>query len=92
LKEGKNTGPFTDEKYKEPGDADFVWILDMIDELGVFPHNLATASPVVVGDLVYVLTSNGVDEGHLNCPRPTPRSSSPSTRTPAKSSASQRPW
>src|SRR5207244_1846868 len=70
LKEGKNIGPFTDEKYKEPGDADFVWILDMIDELGVFPHNLATSSPLVVGELVYLLTSNGVDEGHLNLPAP----------------------
>lgn len=70
LKPGKNTGPFTDEKYNEEGDADFVWILDMIEELAVFPHNLATSSPVIAGDLVYILTSNGVDEGHLNLPSP----------------------
>ncbi len=70
LKAGKNTGPYTTEKYNEDGDADFVWILDMIEDLGVFPHNLATSSPVVVGDHVYLLTSNGVDEGHLNLPAP----------------------
>lgn len=68
LKAGKNTGPFTEEKYNEPGDADIVWSLDMIDQLGVFPHNLATSSPVIVGDLIYIHTSNGVDEGHLNLP------------------------
>jgi outer membrane protein assembly factor BamB len=42
----------------------------MIEELGSFPHNLATSSPVIGGDLVFVLTSNGVDEAHLNLPVP----------------------
>jgi outer membrane protein assembly factor BamB len=65
-----NDGPFEDEKYKDPEDADFIWILDMIEELGVFPHNLATSSPVVVDGKVFVITSNGVDEGHLNLPAP----------------------
>ena len=59
-----------DEKYKGKDKADIVWTFDMIEELGVFPHNLATSSPIVVGDLVYLLTSNGVDEGHLNIPSP----------------------
>lgn len=70
MLDGENDGPYTTEKYNEKEDADFVWIFDMIEELGVFPHNLATSSPVVVGDLVYLLTSNGVDEGHLNLPSP----------------------
>lgn len=68
--DGENDGPFKDEKYNEKEDADFIWVYDMIEELGVFPHNLATASPVIGGDLVFVLTSNGVDEGHLNIPSP----------------------
>lgn len=68
--DGKNDGPYKDEKYAESQDADIVWIYDMIDELGVFPHNLATSSPVVAEGLVFVLTSNGVDEGHLNLPSP----------------------
>ena len=66
----KNDGPYTDEADTELRDADIIWVLDMIEELGVFPHNLANSSPIVVGDLVYVLTSNGVDETHLNIPAP----------------------
>jgi outer membrane protein assembly factor BamB len=65
-----NEGPYTDEQYKEKEDGDFIWIYDMIEELGVFPHNLATSSPVIWGDLVFAHTSNGVDEGHLNLPVP----------------------
>src|SRR5262245_28148156 len=68
--DGKNDGPYKEEKYSESQDADFIWIYDMIDELGVFPHNLATASPLVEEGLVFALTSNGVDEGHLNLPSP----------------------
>ncbi|HWG42513.1 MAG TPA: PQQ-binding-like beta-propeller repeat protein [Gemmataceae bacterium] len=59
-----------DEKYKGEKDADILWRLNMIDELGVFPHNLATCSPLVVGDTLFVITSNGVDEGHINIPKP----------------------
>jgi outer membrane protein assembly factor BamB len=72
LRDGKNEG-VTDEKYKdakEKTDADIIWRLDMMKELGVFPHNLATSSPLVVGDLMYLVTSNGVDEGHINIPAP----------------------
>ena len=42
----------------------------MFEDLEVFPHNLATCSPVGHGDIVFVTTSNGVDEGHLNIPVP----------------------
>jgi outer membrane protein assembly factor BamB len=51
-------------------DGSPVWTLDMIQKLGVFPHNLSTSSPMIIGDLIYVITSNGVDEGHLNIPSP----------------------
>ena len=67
--DGKNDG-VQDEKYKDPIDADIIWRLDMIKELDVFPHNLATSSPLIVGDLIFLLTSNGVDEGHINIPQP----------------------
>lgn len=66
----ENDGPFTDEQYKEKEDGDIVWKYDMIEELGVFPHNLATSSPVVHEGLVFLNTSNGVDEGHLDLPMP----------------------
>ncbi len=62
--DGENDGPVTDEVDHELLDADIVWRLDMIKELGVFPHNLATSSPVVHGETVFLLTSNGVDEAN----------------------------
>src|SRR5262249_30207418 len=46
------------------------WKLDMMKDLGVFPHNLAICSPLAVGDTLYVITSNGVDEDHKDIPRP----------------------
>ena len=68
--DGENDG-MQEETYSGEGKADIVWVYDMIEELGVFPHNLATSSPVVEGDHVYLVTGNGVDEGHLNLPSPT---------------------
>ena len=47
-----------------------LWTLDMIKDLEVFPCFLAMSSPVVVGDLVYVLTGNGVDHGTHKVPHP----------------------
>ena len=48
-----------------------VWKLDMIGKLRVFPHNLANCSPLLMGELLFVVTSNGVDQGHVNVPAPT---------------------
>jgi outer membrane protein assembly factor BamB len=67
--DGKNDG-VRDEQHQGPTDADIVWRLDMIGELGVYPHNLAVSSPLVVGDLVFVHTGNGVDESHIKVPAP----------------------
>lgn len=50
--------------------GDIQWKLDMIKELGVFPHNLAVCSPLIVGDDLWLVTANGVDEGHINVPAP----------------------
>jgi outer membrane protein assembly factor BamB len=58
------------EQYKDPTDADFIWEYDMMKELNVFPHNMAAGSPLIVGDILFVVTANGVDEGHLNIPSP----------------------
>jgi outer membrane protein assembly factor BamB len=76
-----NDGPFKDEaqyiagpgKPKiEPGpkDGDIIWRYDMMDELGVFPHNASNCSVLVVGDILYVCTSNGQDWTHSNIPSP----------------------
>jgi outer membrane protein assembly factor BamB len=81
--DGENDGPYTDEgemvktdegvkRRPKTGktDEDIIWRFDMIGELDVFPHNLAAGSPLVVGDLVYTVTGQGVDEGHVNVPAP----------------------
>ena len=51
-------------------DGKILWTLDMIGKLGVFPHNLAVCSPLIAGNAVFVVTANGVDEGHINIPAP----------------------
>ena len=68
--DGENDGPFTEETETSEIDADIIWSYDMMDELDVFPHNLATCSPLAVGDLLFLETSNGVDEGHIHIPSP----------------------
>lgn len=65
-----NAEPFTSEQYTGPDKGDVIWTYDMMGELDVFPHNLAVSSPLIVGDLVFVSTGNGVDEGHVNVPSP----------------------
>ncbi len=56
----------------EPGstDADIIWRYDMRTELGVFPHNIASSSVLIHGDLLFCTTSNGQDWSHLNIPQP----------------------
>ncbi len=68
--DGENDGGIQDEADTTAMDADLIWKLDMIAELDVFPHNLATCSPIGAGDLIFVVTSNGVDEGHVHVPSP----------------------
>jgi outer membrane protein assembly factor BamB len=71
----KNEGPFQDEaKYVGgevgPTDADIVWRYDMRDELGVFPHNMTSSAVLVLGDRLYVTTSNGTDWTNKHVPAP----------------------
>lgn len=68
--DGENDGPFKDEKFTSKQDGDIVWKFDMIEEVGAHPHNLANSSPVIWGDLIFVSTSNGQDESHVNIPSP----------------------
>jgi outer membrane protein assembly factor BamB len=76
-----NDGPFKDEGQYMAGpgkppvkvtekDADLIWKYDMMDELGVFPHNASNCSVTVLGDKVYTCTSNGLDWTHVNIPSP----------------------
>jgi outer membrane protein assembly factor BamB len=70
FRDKENDGPVTDEKLTGETNGDIIWRLDMMEELGVLQHNLANSSPVAFGDLVYVSTSNGQDESHVNVPAP----------------------
>jgi len=76
-----NQGPFTDEGAYMAGpgkpplpvaktDGDILWRYDMRKDLGVFPHNITSSSVLVLGDLLFVSTSNGVDWSHRNVPAP----------------------
>lgn len=59
--DGKNDG-VQDEQHKDKIHADIVWRLDMMKEFNVYPHFLANCSPLVAGDLVYVVTGNGTND------------------------------
>ena len=76
-----NDGPFLDEgRYMagsdkppvavRPTDADVLWRYDLIDELGVCPHDAASCSVLIHGDLLYLSTSNGVDAAHAKVVNP----------------------
>jgi outer membrane protein assembly factor BamB len=70
FRDNENDGPMTDETLKSQNDADGIWSFDMLEEVGSYPHNLANSSPVVWGDRLFVSTSNGQDESHVNIPSP----------------------
>jgi outer membrane protein assembly factor BamB len=76
-----NDGPFKDEGQYMAGptnppltvatdDADIIWVCDLIDQLGVCPHDVASCSILIDGPFLYTTTSNGVDEPHNKCLRP----------------------
>ena len=68
FRDGENDGPYTSEKIEAENEADVVWVLNMMKELGVSQHNMCSCSVTSAGDLLFVITGNGVDEGHLNLP------------------------
>ena len=70
FRDKTNDGLVKDEKLTREIDADVIWRYDMMEELGVMQHNMANSSPVVFENLIYVSTSNGQDESHVNVPSP----------------------
>ncbi len=50
--------------------ADVVWKFDMMKNLGVSQHNMATCGPTIWGQVLFICTSNGVDESHIKIPAP----------------------
>lgn len=70
FRDGRNDGPFRDEPNEAIDEADVIWTLDMRKRLGVHPHNMSNCSITSAGELLFVCTSNGVDEGHTRVPAP----------------------
>ena len=70
FRDGENDGPFKEEARTSLHDADIVWSFDMMEEVGTYQHNMANSSPVMYGDLIFINTSNGHDESHVNIPSP----------------------
>jgi outer membrane protein assembly factor BamB len=69
FRDNENDGA-TNEKLTGQTDADVIWAFDMMEEVGSYPHNLSNSSPVALGNLIFVSTSNGQDESHVNVPSP----------------------
>ncbi|MGN6136414.1 MAG: outer membrane protein assembly factor BamB family protein [Aureliella sp.] len=66
--DGENDGPFNKEPNENKDEADVIWKLDMMKQLGVSQHNMCSCSVTSAGNMLFVNTSNGVDEGHVNLP------------------------
>lgn len=69
--DGENDGPFTKEPNQNKEEADVIWEVDMMKDLGISQHNMCSCSVTCFNDLMFVLTGNGVDESHINIPAPT---------------------
>jgi len=76
-----NDGPFVDElEYMgitgapnaklEPTDGDILWLYNMVTELDVAPHDVCGSTVLIVDDLLYAGTSNGIDSKHDKVTRP----------------------
>lgn len=76
-----NDGPFQDEgSYiagdKNPAvavektDGDILWKYDLVEQLGVCPHDVAACSVLIDGDILYCTSANGVNHEHSFCLHP----------------------
>ncbi|MFT5470157.1 MAG: outer membrane protein assembly factor BamB [Verrucomicrobiales bacterium] len=66
FRDGKNDGPFQTEADVSESAADFIWKIDLVEDLGIEPRMAGDVgylqpSPIVVGDRVFVVTGNGSD-------------------------------
>ncbi len=66
--DGENDGPFKTEANESKDEADVIWNVNMMKQLGVSQHNMCSCSVTCAGNMLFVNTANGVDEGHINLP------------------------
>ena len=67
-REGPNVSAYKQITVDDKQEADEIWVFDMMGELGVSQHNMCSCSVTAWGDILFVNTSNGVDESHYNIP------------------------
>ncbi len=70
FRDGENDGPIKTEPNEDKYEADIIWRYDMMAALGVSQHNMCSCSVTFAGNVLFVNTSNGVDESHINIPAP----------------------
>jgi outer membrane protein assembly factor BamB len=79
FRDDENDGDVTNEEevakklgkpYDMKKEADVVWSYDMMKEMSVSQHNMASCSITGAGDLLFICTSNGVDVEHNYIPAP----------------------
>ncbi|MDP8243929.1 MAG: PQQ-binding-like beta-propeller repeat protein [Candidatus Hinthialibacter antarcticus] len=71
LDEGQHMGLGLDDVYEPTKmDADILWIFDIPNQAGTYPHDSAHCSVLVDGDFLYINTSNGVDNTHKKIRKP----------------------
>lgn len=70
FEDNENDGPHKSEPNENSDEADIVWSFDMMKELGVRQHNMATCAPAIWGNALFICTSNGVDESHAKISAP----------------------
>lgn len=68
--DGENDGPFKEEPNHNRDEADIVWRFDMMRVLGISQHEMCSCSVTSAGDRLFVITGNGVDQGHITIPAP----------------------
>jgi outer membrane protein assembly factor BamB len=59
-----------DAAWETEKEAEVIWVLDMMKQLGTQQHNQCRSLMTAAGDVLFVGTSNGVDEAHVNLPAP----------------------
>jgi outer membrane protein assembly factor BamB len=68
--DGRNDGPFRAEPNEHLDEADVVWVVDMMKQLGTLQHNMCTCSVTSDGKRLFVTTGNGVSYDHRTVPAP----------------------
>lgn len=63
--DGEDDGVLQDEVHCDLKEADVVWRLDMMKELGVRPHNISTCTIAFWKGRLFVVTGHGVAATHL---------------------------